>query len=385
MPAAGSESTATVVSCIQKVDDIEKEPENNTNEKSETSENNENSPITPGTKFNTSGGNNEPSRRFSLSDELKNLEESAPVKEELSDLDKLKSEADIKNYEKAFEPTNEELEEQEAYENRKMKLSKEKEEQLKQSDSLKIVEESDGENEEIRRIDEEFRRTLEENERQQYEEIKRMREEREKRQKETEEDFRKMKQESQERITAILGCIQRRIRFEEKEKEWSAILKGFRDPLIKIVTSQYALQDEFRWQTEDEKETPEIIIEEVKYFAKLVCSAQNVLENAFCKLEMLSENYDDRIFLRMIMKPVSLVGHQCNSIGESLIQLLRTPLLKDSQKKFNDAVSNLDPQLIPTTTTLKNNSMTARIEDYTGMEPTPPPEWYYTFSNIQND
>ena len=29
--------------------------------------------------------------------------------------------------------------------------------------------------------------------------------------------------------------------------------------------------------------------------------------------------------------------------------------------------------------------MTARIEDYTGMEPTPPPEWYYTFSNIQND
>ena len=63
-------------------------------------------------------------------------------------------------------------------------------------------------------------------------------------QKETEEDFRKMKQESQERITAILGCIQMRIRFEEKEEEWSAILKGFRDPLIKIVTSQYALQDE---------------------------------------------------------------------------------------------------------------------------------------------
>ena len=130
MPAAGSDSTATVVSRGQKVDDIEKEPKNNTKEKSETSGNNENSlPITLGTRLNTSGGNNEPPRRFSLSDELKNLEESAPVKEELSDLDKLKSEADIKNYEKAFEPTNEELEEQAAYENRKMKLSKEKEEQ----------------------------------------------------------------------------------------------------------------------------------------------------------------------------------------------------------------------------------------------------------------
>lgn len=325
--------------------------------------------------------NNEPV--FSLVNEFESLKKTTIVEKNVTFANDESAKEDLQNFEELIKSTAEDLKTKEDFEKLKEELSKKNEEQKVQIDSLKKEQTPDiSEDEEIRNLKEDFERTQEEQLRIHKKEIDEMRRKRKEKQRETEEEFRKMKEDSHGRIATMLKCIQMRIRFEDKENEWSDILKSFRQPLNKIVTSYYILQEEFGKSKEDDISRSDDIISETKFLGKLVAGAQNVLADAYDKLESLSENYEDRIFLKMIMKPVSLEGQKCDSIGNSLVTLMNSPLEVDSQKRLTEAISEIDASSIPTTNNLKTNSVTARMEDYTNLLPAPFPDWYsYIYSN----
>ena len=97
-------------------------------------------------------------------------------------------------------------------------------------------------------------------------------------------------------------------------------------------------------------------------------------------------------------KSISQQGLICNEVGITLVRvmvsflsqldeskLLFYPVLqqsvnqKEELKKMDTVVSQLDPHSIPTTTTLKRTSPSARMEDYLNIERVSTPGWLRYF------
>ncbi|ULT88278.1 hypothetical protein L3Y34_007458 [Caenorhabditis briggsae] len=254
-----------------------------------------------------------------------------------------------------------------------------KQQQEERHNSLKYEQPpSDSEFEEARKMKQDFDNHMEEQNRRHEEEIEEIRRKRREQQEEWDREFLKMKKESQQRLSALLQCIRMRLRFEEKEEEWGDFLKSIRGPLIKITNYYYDVQNEFRKPAD--VDDVKFILAEIRFFAKLVYSGQETLADAYDYLEGLSEEYDDRIFLKMIMKSISVQGEKCDAIGKALLKLSNSPLHVENQKECDKAVAELDAHAIPTTDRLKKDSTNTRTEDFEDMNPSPYPEWFQSFS-----
>lgn len=231
------------------------------------------------------------------------------------------------------------------------------------------------ENETLKEMEDDFQRRLNEQNRRHEVELESRRRLRQKRRIEADEDVNQMKIELQMRINALLTCIQLKIRFSEKEQEWSEILKGLRESLIKVVNSYYDLENEFRQCILNESDESNITFEG-KIFANFVSNAQCYLAQSFEMLKNLSHTHEDRIFLRIIMKCLSEESQKCNSIGYKLIDLMGSPSDRGFQTELNGLVSQIDSNAIPTTKRLSDESMIARSKDYVDIIEAPDPQWF---------
>uniref|UniRef100_A0A1I7SY66 Casc1_N domain-containing protein n=1 Tax=Caenorhabditis tropicalis TaxID=1561998 RepID=A0A1I7SY66_9PELO len=218
-------------------------------------------------------------------------------------------------------------------------------------------------------------REMEEQKRKHKEEIEEMKRNREEKQKQYEEELLEMRRELAERVKTMMYCCQLKMRFDSQKDEWTDILKGIWKPLIKVVTSFYNVEDEIRMSGRDEDSGAEILFE-AKLFAKMVHNAQTSLAKSYDTLADMSEQHEDKIFLKMIMKPVSEEGFKCNEIGYKLVDLMDSPSNPDYQAELVDLVKKLDSHSIPTTSSLQERSKTARIEDYSNIPEAPYPDWF---------
>ncbi|PIC22888.1 hypothetical protein B9Z55_016790 [Caenorhabditis nigoni] len=306
--------------------------------------------------------NNEPQREWSktLEDDLKEFEESL----------KIQTETDVEENTRRNEKLRKLQEEIKKIESN---IAKMKEDDESPSYSLfGVFGETD-------RRQEEFQRQLDEQNRIFEEQLKKMREERAKKEKAAEEELNRMRYETQQSIAAFLACIQLRLRFEEKEDEWSTSLKRLRQPLISLKNSYYDLQNEMKYF--DPNDEFSNLQSECRFFAKKIEDAQNMLIVAFDNLDQMSKDFADRIFIRMIMKACSEQGVICHSIGVTLVEFLKSKNPTIHMKVLDRVVSRLDPHSIPTTDTLKRNAPFATNSDYIEIRKIPQPEEWLRYMN----
>ncbi|CAO4376490.1 unnamed protein product [Caenorhabditis nigoni] len=229
------------------------------------------------------------------------------------------------------------------------------------------------------RRQEEFQRQLDEQNRIFEEQLKKMREERAKKEKAAEEELNRMRYETQQSIAAFLACIQLRLRFEEKEDEWSKSLRRLRQPLISLKNAYYDFQNEMKYF--DPNDEFSNLQSECRFFSKKIEDAQNMLIVAFDNLGRMSIDFADRIFIRMIMKSCSEQGVVCHSIGVTLVKFLKSKNPTFHMKVLDQAVSRLDPHSIPTTDMLKRNAPFARDSEYAQIQKIPQPEEWLRYMN----
>lgn len=284
----------------------------------------------------------------------------------------------VKDYEDSLKPSEEEIrqnsESQEKLralreEIKAMKIERAEMKKKHESESSSFA----GSFDDAERIDLELRKSLNEQNRKFEEKLKIMREERARKEKEADEELNRMRYETQLSIAAFLACIQLRIRFNEQREEWGDSLKRLRQPLINVENSYYDLQDEMKTYDPSDDFSKSCFQNEGVRFAKKLEDAQNMLLVAFNNLDKLSMDFEDKIFIRMIMKSCSDEGQVCDSIGYKLIEVLKSP---DPDMKWLDkAVGQLNPHNIPTTETLSKNAPFASEEDLRVIETVPTPDW----------
>ncbi|UMM32075.1 hypothetical protein L5515_006010 [Caenorhabditis briggsae] len=324
--------------------------------------------------------------RNSLDDVLAGLRESSIVENNESQRKWSKAvEDDLKEYEESLKIHTEADVEENARINEKMRklraemkkiesnIAKMKEKHESASSSLSgVFGEAD-------RRQEEFQRQLDEQNMIFEEQLKKMKEERAKKEKAAEEELNRMRYETQQSIAALLACIQLRLRFEEKEDEWSTSLKKLRQPLISLKTAYYDLQNEMKYF--DPNDEFSNLQSECRFFSKKIEYAQNMLIVAFDNLDQMSLNFADRIFIRMIMKACSEQGAICHSIGVTLVEFLKSENPTFHMKVLDQVVNRLDPHSIPTTDMLKRNAPFAKDSEYVQIQKIPQPDAWLRYMN----
>ncbi|CCG28071.1 uncharacterized protein CELE_Y2H9A.4 [Caenorhabditis elegans] len=234
---------------------------------------------------------------------------------------------------------------------------------------------SDSENEDN---DNDFNEKLKQQQLKNEEELKKKRQEREERKRQAQEELKNLKSESRARLSAFMTCIRLTIRFEQKEEEWSDVLNSFRKPLIKAVQAHHDLVNEFQKSRKVNYEESDLQLE-AKIFGEVLENAQYAMYEAYKKLAQITETHDDRIFLKIIMKSVSLAGQKCDEIGNMLLEVKNIPLDSKLQEDLTKILSQLDPHSIPTTSSIKSTSKTASTEDYENIKAVPYPDWFSNF------
>ncbi|EFO87788.1 hypothetical protein CRE_05811 [Caenorhabditis remanei] len=296
----------------------------------------------------------------------------------------LKFQERLNEYENSLKPTEEEMQYNQKKDEECKKLQQETREMKKNIEKMKKKHDSTnssfaGNFEEVDRADKEFRKNLDEQNRIFEEKMRRLREKREEKERKNQEEFDRLRYESQQNIAAFLKFIHLRLRFEEKEQEWSDSLEKLRKPLVSVVNSYYHLQEEIKNGDSSDEFSAAGVRSEGQLFAHKVSAAQNMLKLGFDNLEKLTVEFDDRIFIRMIMKSISQQGLICNAVGITLVRVMQSVDQQEELKKMDTVVSQLDPHSIPTTTTLKRTSPSARMEDYLNIERVSTPGWLRYF------
>ncbi|KAF1752360.1 hypothetical protein GCK72_018914 [Caenorhabditis remanei] len=296
----------------------------------------------------------------------------------------LEFQENLKEYENSLKPTEEEVQFHEKKDEENKKLQQEIKEIEKNREKMKKKHDSSnsslaGNFEEVDRADNEFRTKLDEQSRIFEEKMRRLKEKREEKERKNQEEIDRLRFESEQNVSAFLKFIQLRLRFEEKEQEWSESLKKLRKPLASVVNSYYHLQEEIKNGDSSDEFSAAGVRSEGQLFANKVSAAQNMLKLGFDNLEKLTVEFDDRIFIRMIMKSISQQGLICNEVGITLVRVMQSVDQKEELKKMDTVVSQLDPHSIPTTTTLKRTSPSARMEDYLNIERVSTPGWLRYF------
>ncbi|CAL2042972.1 unnamed protein product [Caenorhabditis brenneri] len=300
--------------------------------------------------------------------EAEKAEEDAAVREFEDSLKRtVEDEGKAKENQKRLEELEEDIR------NRKKELKKKEEEEKRRRDTSNDA----GDFAEADEIDRKFREDMDRQNREFQEKMEQLREQRREKQRIADEEFQELRREMQLRLAAFLECLQLKRRFIEKKEEWEDFLKKLRELLVKIINSYYELQKEVKNFDSTDEFSQDCLYNEGKMFAKKVANAQHMFSNAFNNLKALSENYDDRIFIKMIMKSISKQAHLCNDVGEELVEVLMQKS-KDI-RKLDDLVSRIDSQGIPTTGRLTKESVHAREEDYANIEDVSLPEWFRYF------
>ncbi|CAL2045833.1 unnamed protein product [Caenorhabditis brenneri] len=201
----------------------------------------------------------------------------------------------------------------------------------------------------------------------------RMEETRERLNREIEEDMKKFGKESTMRIQMFLNGVQLKMSWEEQEREWNDWLKHAREPVIK-VKSQFMELDRIR-RFEDEEE----VQSEVICFHKHVQVAYDKLVFDFGNLTMLSDKYEDGLFLKIVQRNISkLATKLCNLMEEM------ENFKNDSQwySQVEKAVSMIDSMDIPTTSQLRFLCENASEQDYKFVAPPKQPKSYCFLTEI---
>uniref|UniRef100_A0A1I7U832 Uncharacterized protein n=1 Tax=Caenorhabditis tropicalis TaxID=1561998 RepID=A0A1I7U832_9PELO len=135
------------------------------------------------------------------------------------------------------------------------------------------------------------------------EELRKMKEKRRRLNEEAEEEMRQFRKESAMRIQIFLNCLHLKLRWEEQENEWSDWLKCSRDPVIKVKIKLMEFEENRRNEDDEEE-----MKSEVMFLHKNIQISYDKLVDNFEKLVMLSEKYEDKLFLKIIQKSISTVA-----------------------------------------------------------------------------
>lgn len=290
----------------------------------------------------------------------------------------------LKAFEDSLKPSEEDAKLEKRQQNERIKLQQEIKElrtQMKEMDNKHKSESSSlaGSFDEIDKADQEFRKKLEEQNIIFKEKMRKLKEKREERRREAEEELKQMRYETQQNIAAFLMCIKMKLRFADEEQKWSDSLTSLRKPLTSIISSYHELQNEIKNADHNDQFSMDSVRNEGNWFANKVVNAQKMLALAFDNLKNLIMEFDDRIFIKMIMKSISEQGRICNDIGETLVMVMRSKTPADELVKLNNSVIQLDPHSIPTTSALMKKAPFERHEDYQNPERVPDPNWLRHF------
>ncbi|CAI2347648.1 unnamed protein product [Caenorhabditis sp. 36 PRJEB53466] len=226
--------------------------------------------------------------------------------------------------------------------------------------------------------EEEFRKRLAEQERQCQERVDELRRQTDEIERKTAEDVENALRDFEHRSSVYWQCVRMQLRFEAEEQKWSDFLSELRKALVKISTSYSKLHGEIceYLKEPDDRLNKDFFEREAKMFGSKVQTAQMMLIYSFANLKEVSEKFEDRIFVKIIMKSVSQAGITCEQIGQKLVEIMKDPTREPELRKI---VSNLSPRSIPSTDNLKRTSVTAKLEDFEEFDNIPLSDWYDHF------
>ncbi|CAL2042973.1 unnamed protein product [Caenorhabditis brenneri] len=164
---------------------------------------------------------------------------------------------------------------------------------------------------------------------------------------------------------------QRSIEIEEKKED---MLKKLREHLESTIGAYSDFQKEINNTDELSRSCAD---SKGEMLAKKFANAQNMLFNAFNNLKTLTDDYDDRMSIKIIMKSLSDQASVCNAVGKELVWVVEEKS-KDI-RKLDELVSRLDSQGIPTTGWLTKESVHVKGKDYAKIKDVPLPEWFRYF------
>ncbi|ULT91065.1 hypothetical protein L3Y34_008982 [Caenorhabditis briggsae] len=218
-----------------------------------------------------------------------------------------------------------------------------------------------------------FQRKLNEQNEKFAEELRKIRENRERLNREAEEDMRQFRKESAIRIQMFLNCIQLRIRWEEQEHEWGDWLKRVRATVVKVKTTLLEFEFDRRRNDEDDNKSEAI------YLQSCVRNAYEKMRCEFGNLVLLSDRYENKLFLKVIQKRISNVATKLCILAEELEEFQNDPSLFS---RLHNISSQIDPIEIPTTSELRKICENASPSDYNVISPPRQPKSYCVITEI---
>ncbi|CAI2354101.1 unnamed protein product [Caenorhabditis sp. 36 PRJEB53466] len=227
------------------------------------------------------------------------------------------------------------------------------------------------------KLDESFRRKLEMQENEYTEKIRKIREERERSERDAEEQWNKFKRDSDERVRFFFMCTTQKLIWEEQEQQWEEWLKSVRDPILKVKTKfgrfgYRSYRNLCLTNTEAEMNL------EMFQIDRLAQIAYDCLLDHFEKATELSKEYEDKLFLKVIQKKVSLMA---TKLCHLLDALRRFKSDENSYGNIKSCEKLIYPWDIPTANQLRRICKTANPDEYNHVEQ---PEKLRPHSSLSN-
>ncbi|KAF1750299.1 hypothetical protein GCK72_016847 [Caenorhabditis remanei] len=218
-----------------------------------------------------------------------------------------------------------------------------------------------------------FRKSLDAQNQAFAEELRIKREKREQMNREAEEDMRQFRKESALRIQMFLNCIKLRIRWEEQEQEWGDWLKAVRSPVVKVKTTFLNFDHNRKFNDKEDNKT------ELLYLQKCVQTAYDKLIHEFDKLTLLSDRYDNKLFLKIIQSSISKMATKLCILMDALDGFENTDSFFNKLSTLERKIDSMD---IPTTSKIRLICETAKPEDYKIVEKPRAPKSHCVITEI---
>ncbi|EFO91715.1 hypothetical protein CRE_06065 [Caenorhabditis remanei] len=234
-----------------------------------------------------------------------------------------------------------------------------------------------------------FRKSLDAQNQAFAEELRIKREKREQMNREAEEDMRQFRKESALRIQMFLNCIKLRIRWEEQEQEWGDWLKAVRSPVVKVKKTFLNFDHNRKFNDKEDNKVSFQIFRahlhssnfqtELLYLQKCVQTAYDKLIHEFDKLTLLSDRYDDKLFLKIIQSSISKMATKLCGLIEALDGFENTDSFFNKLSILERKIDSMD---IPTTSKIRLICETAKPEDYKYVEKPKAPKSHCVITEI---
>uniref|UniRef100_A0A1I7V4J8 Uncharacterized protein n=1 Tax=Caenorhabditis tropicalis TaxID=1561998 RepID=A0A1I7V4J8_9PELO len=166
-------------------------------------------------------------------------------------------------------------------------------------------------------------------------------------------------------ISAFWKCLEMKLNWEMIENNWEESLKGLRSLVSQTKIQFSRLKDSMRFCENFDRDDVEYLKEELEILHSSTLSTFEVLYSSYFKIKELSERNEDRTFLFILRKQLSLM---CNTFSLILQNIDSLPVDENLLGVLRNSFDKLDSSDILSTSQLKSLSISGNSEDYKNIE-----------------